>query len=77
MQTNAVSHDTSGMDHGSMTSDANAASQPYDLQFIDTMSAHHDCAIEMAEMALRKTNNEELKKITRKSIEDQKRKSAR
>jgi hypothetical protein len=32
-------HDMSGMGHSEMTSDPNAASQPYDLQFIDTMSA--------------------------------------
>lgn len=62
----------SGMDHGSMQSSPNAASQPYDLQFIDTMANHHQGAIEMAEMALKKSNNAELRTFAQKIIDDQK-----
>ncbi len=35
------------MNHSGMKSDANAASAPYDLQFIDTMTAHHQGAGEL------------------------------
>lgn len=80
----------SGMNHNSMTmnsnhnmssmsemkSSPNAASQPYDLQFIDTMTQHHQGAIEMAEMALKKTQNAELKTFAQKIIDDQKKEIA-
>ncbi len=58
----------SGMD---MKSSPNAAGQPYDLQFIDTMTHHHQAAVDMAKMALAKTSNEELKKFAQKIINDQ------
>lgn len=54
-----------------MKSSPNAASQPYDLQFIDTMTRHHQGAVDMAKMALAKTGNEELKKFAEKIIDDQ------
>ena len=40
--------DHSKMDHSNMKSSPNAATAPYDLQFLDTMSAHHQAAIQMA-----------------------------
>ena len=64
----------SGMD---MKSSPNAASQPYDLQFIDTMTMHHQGAVKMAEAALKKTSNDELKKFAQKIIEDQNKEIAR
>lgn len=72
-------HDMSSADpnHGmsemmsQMKSDPNAASAPYDLQFLDTMSSHHQSAVDMAKMALTKSNNEELKKFAQKIIDDQ------
>lgn len=67
---NMNGHDMSNMDHG--TSASNAAEQPYDLQFIDSMAHHHDGAIQVAEMAVRKTEREELKKFAQKIINDQK-----
>jgi uncharacterized protein (DUF305 family) len=60
------------MDHSAMKSDPNAASAPFDLQFIDTMSQHHQGAIEMSETALKKSANDELKKFAQKIIDDQK-----
>lgn len=54
----------------------NAASAPYDLQFIDTMSVHHQSAVEMAKMAEMKTQNAELKAFARKIVEDQNREIA-
>ena len=38
--------------HFAMTSSPNGSSAPYDLQFIDTMLAHHQGAIETAREAL-------------------------
>ena len=69
---NAANH----MSHGATMSDANAASAPYDLQFIDTMTHHHEGAIKMSELALKKTQNEELKKFAQTIIDDQRREIA-
>lgn len=65
-----------GMKHDAMQSSPNAAAAPYDLQFIDTMTRHHQGAIEMAEMALKKTSNTELKAFAQKIIDDQKKEIA-
>lgn len=54
-----------------MKSDPNAASAPYDLQFIDTMIAHHEGAVEMAKMIDGKTQRSELKGFAQKIIADQ------
>lgn len=54
-----------------MKSSPDADKQPYDLQFIDTMTHHHQGALDMAKMALGKTNNDELKKFAQKIIDDQ------
>ena len=87
MNHNSMAHGNSTMNHngmpmngnhnmsgttGEMKSDPNAVSQPYDLQFIDTMTHHHEGAIEMAQMVLGKTQNDELKKFAQKIIDDQK-----
>lgn len=58
-------------DHSDMKSAPNAASAPYDLQFIDTMIAHHQSAIDMANPAATNTNNVELKKFAAKIFADQ------
>ena len=64
--------DMSGMSGMSdMKSSPNAASQPYDLQFLDTMTHHHQGAIDMAKMALMKSQNAELKTFAQKIIDDQ------
>lgn len=70
MMSNA-NHDMSAMHHSDMKSSPNAASQPYDLQFIDTMTHHHQGALDMAKMALTKSNNAELKTFAQKIIDDQ------
>ena len=71
----ASNHGMSEMMSG-MKSDPNAASAPYDLQFLDTMAAHHQSAVEMAKVALTKSSNEELKKFAQKIIDDQTREIA-
>lgn len=53
-----------------------AASAPYDLQFIDTMMAHHQSAIDMAKMAESKALHAELKKYALIVVEDQEREIA-
>ncbi len=59
------------MNHSEMKSDPNAASQPYDLQFIDTMTTHHMSAVEMAKMVDGKTQNADIKKFAAQIIADQ------
>jgi len=61
-------------EHGGMKSSSpSAASAPFDLQFIDTMSAHHQGAIDMAKTAESKAQKAELKSFARKIVEDQQR----
>jgi uncharacterized protein (DUF305 family) len=61
------------MDHSAMTSSPNASSAPYDLQYIDTMAAHHLGAIEMAKMAETKAQHPELKALAKTIIAAQER----
>ena len=61
---------------GMMSSSPSAASAPFDLQFIDTMSAHHQGAIDMAQTAESKAQKAELKSFARKVVEDQQREIA-
>lgn len=68
--------DMSGMSPGGMQSSPNAASAPYDLQFMDTMSAHHQSAIDMAKPAQTKAQHAELKELARKIVDDQQREIA-
>lgn len=71
---NSVKHegtDHAGMDHSAMQSAPNAAAQPFDLQFLDTMIAHHEGAIQMAKAAETKTQNAELKTFAAKIVADQ------
>ncbi|MDQ3255785.1 MAG: DUF305 domain-containing protein [Acidobacteriota bacterium] len=63
----------SGMDHSMMRSSANAASAPYDLQFIDTMISHHQSAIDMARPAATKAQHDVLKHMARDIVRDQER----
>ncbi len=59
------------MNHSEMKSSPNAASAPYDLQFLDTMTHHHQGALDMAKVAVGKTQNQELKAFAQKIIADQ------
>lgn len=65
-----------GMNHSNMQSSPNAASQPYDLQFIDTMIAHHQGAIDMARPAIERAQHNELREMARSIIRDQEREIA-
>lgn len=65
--------DHAGMNHSAMQSAPNAAAQVYDLQFLDTMIAHHQGAVEMAKAAETKTQNAELKTFAARIVADQER----
>jgi uncharacterized protein (DUF305 family) len=61
-----------GVSHGgAMKSSLGAASAPFDLQFIDTMSEHHRSAIEMAKIAKEKAQHSELKAFAGRIIDAQ------
>lgn len=61
--------DTSINGH-SMTSSPNAAKAPYDLQFLDTMSAHHQSALDMAKLVDQRSAHGELKQLAKTMIAD-------
>lgn len=54
-----------------MKSSPDAAKQPYDSQFLDTMTHHHQGAVEMAKTVLLKSRNEELRGFAQNVIDDQ------
>lgn len=60
-----------GMDHSGMKSSPNAAGAPYDAQFLDTMIAHHQGAVDMARMAETKAERAEIKTLAKNIIASQ------
>ena len=62
---------SNGMDHSMMQSSSNVASAPYDLQFIDTMVAHHQGAVEMAGPAATRAQHAEIKTLAANIISSQ------
>jgi uncharacterized protein (DUF305 family) len=64
------------MDHSKMESSPGAAEAPFALQFIDTMIAHHQGAIDMALLADTRTQREEIKKLAAGIIDEQRREIA-
>ena len=53
------------------TGSPGASSAPYDAQFIDTMSTHHQMAITMARMQLEKGTDPKIKEMAQKTIDEQ------
>jgi uncharacterized protein (DUF305 family) len=49
-----------------------AKRDPFDKAFIDAMIPHHQSAIEMAEVALKETNNPKIKELATNIVEAQK-----
>jgi uncharacterized protein (DUF305 family) len=47
-----------------------AAGAPYDLQFLDSMTMHHQHGLEMAKMAQERASHAELKAFAQKMVED-------
>jgi len=60
-----------------MQSSPDAASAPFDLQFLDTMIAHHKGAVEMAMLADTRAQHAELKELAANIIYDQEREIAK
>ncbi|TCJ15294.1 DUF305 domain-containing protein [Rubrobacter taiwanensis] len=48
-----------------------ARQEPFDLAFIEHMIPHHQSAIDMAEIALKNSENEEIRTLARNIIEEQ------
>jgi uncharacterized protein (DUF305 family) len=61
--------DHNGMDHSKM--DHGAASAPYDLQFLDTMVAHHQGAVDMAGPCTSRAQHAEIKTLCADIISSQ------
>ena len=59
------------MNHSEMKNSPDAANAPYDLQFIDTMIAHHQGAVVMAKPAVDKAVQGELKTLAQNIVSDQ------
>lgn len=59
------------MDHSMMQSSPNVASAPYDLQFLDTMAAHHQGAVDMAGPCSAKAQHAEVKTLCANIISSQ------
>jgi len=57
---NSQTSNNAGADNSSMQTATNASEAPYDLQFIDTMTAHHQIAIDMANMCDGRAQHPEL-----------------
>ena len=68
---NKMNHNAAAHDHSQMQPAPDAATAPYDLQFLDTMTAHHQGAVDMARMVSGKTENADLKKFAAQIIADQ------
>jgi uncharacterized protein (DUF305 family) len=69
MNHQTMNHDQ--MSHSEMKSSPNAANAPYDLQFLDTMIAHHQGAVDMARDVETKAEHDELKTLARNIITSQ------
>lgn len=72
--------DHSKMDHSrmghAMESSPGAASAPYALQFLDTMTAHHQGAIDMAQLADTRAGRTEVKTLAKGIIDEQRKEIA-
>ncbi|MDI1242912.1 MAG: DUF305 domain-containing protein [bacterium] len=64
------------MNHASMESSLGAADAPHALQFLDTMIAHHERAIDMALLANTRSQRNEIKTLTQVIIDEQRREIA-
>lgn len=69
----APSQSDHSTDHSEMKSSPDAASAPVELQFLDTMIAHHKGAVEMALLAEGRSAHPEVKELAATIIQDQER----
>jgi uncharacterized protein (DUF305 family) len=73
-QGNSVDH--SGRHNSTVESSPNAASAPYELQFLDTMIAQHGAVIDMAQLAQTRAGSDQVKTAANDTIADQRRELA-
>ncbi len=66
-----VKSDAGMHDQHPMASSPKAAKAPYDHQFLDTMSAHHQGAMHMAQLVEERSAHDELKQMAKRMIGDQ------
>lgn len=69
--TNAMPINPDATLHTDMQTAPNASSAPYDLQFIDTMIAHHQAAVVMAKAAMEKAQHPELRSMAQNIVTGQ------
>lgn len=69
MDHNTMDH--GNMDHSTMKSSPNAAAAAYDLQFLDTMIAHHRGAVDMAGPCGAKAQHAEIKTLCSNIVSSQ------
>lgn len=62
---------TTATETASTMPSASTAEAPYDLQFIDSLTKHHQMAVDMARMGQPKFEHQELKDAAQKMIDDQ------
>ena len=60
-----------------MESSPNAAAAPYELQFLDTMIAHDEAAIDAAQLVQTRSGHSELKEFARKLVSQRQSETAR
>jgi len=69
MNSENMNHSTMNhADHSQMKSAPGAANAPYDLQFLNTMIAYHQGAVDMAKEALQKAEHAEIKTLAQNII---------
>jgi uncharacterized protein (DUF305 family) len=71
VNSNAANINQAPMDHSHMQTSPDAKTAPYDLQFLDTMIAHHQGAVVMAKPAMEKAQHDELKNLALSIITSQ------
>ncbi|MBA3350827.1 MAG: DUF305 domain-containing protein [Blastocatellia bacterium] len=75
-----VDHNTMGhgnMNHSGVNTSQGAASAPKELQFLDTMIAHHRGAVEMSILADSRARSPEVKELAANIIDEQEREIAK
>ena len=73
-QGNSVDH--SRRHNSTVESSPNAASAPYELQFLDTVIAQHEAVIDMAQFAQTRAGSDQVKSVANDTIAEQRRELA-
>lgn len=68
--------DNGAMDHSRIESSPSAAEAPHELQFLDTMTAHHQAAVDMALLVNTRSQRLEMKKLAQTILDEQRKEIA-